>query len=134
MVQYDISRAKQRPGETRPLEISKGCAGFPQEPTRTNLKCYSCLFDDEKVYMQTMRPQTDALQIKREGAGNDNWGYSSQHMTGFGNGGSSSWLDQYDNQVGGIGTYLGVGKFMPDRREQRNMITPQARPFPYLST
>lgn len=67
--------------------------------------------------------------MKREGAGNDNWGYSSQGMVGFGKGGNSSWLDQYNNQNGGFGTYLGGGKVMPDKRQPRQMMAPQVRFF-----
>jgi hypothetical protein len=77
--------------------------------------------------MQSMKPRVEALRIKREGAGNDNWGYSSQGMVGFGQGGNSSWLDQYDSQNGGFGTYLGSGKTMPDKRQLRPMAMQQVR-------
>ena len=76
--------------------------------------------------MRVMRPRVDALRIKREGAGNDNWGYSSQGMAGFGQTGNSSWFEQYDDQ-GGVGSYLGAGRTMPNKREPRTMMTPQVR-------
>ena len=66
--------------------------------------------------MASMRPSVERLRLKREGSGNDNWGYSSQGMVGFGANGNSSWLDQYDGRNGGFGTYLGGGRIMPDRR------------------
>jgi hypothetical protein len=64
-----------------------------------------------------MRPSVDRLRVKREGSGNDNWGFSSKGMMGFGANGNSSWLDQYDNRNGGFGTYLGGGRTMPDKRQ-----------------
>lgn len=98
---------------------------MPTEPKKAAGKCYTCLSDDEKLNMQHMKPRVEALRIKREGSGNDNWGYSSQGMVGFGQGGNSSWLDQYDNQNGGFGTYLGGGKTMPDKRQVRTVAVQQ---------
>ena len=100
---------------------------MPIEPKKAAGKCFSCLSDDERANMQSMKPRVEALRIKREGAGNDNWGYSSQDMVGFGQGGNSSWLDQYDSQNGGFGTYLGGGKTMPDKRQMRPMAVQQVR-------
>lgn len=66
--------------------------------------------------MTSMASSVDRLRVKRENAGNDNWGFSSQGMMGFGTDGNSSWFDQYDNQIGGFGTYLGAGRTMQDKR------------------
>lgn len=44
-----------------------------------------------------------AMMRKRRGAGNDNWGFSSRGMTGYGEGGDSSW---YHQQIKGTATNM----------------------------